>query len=76
MSSTKSLVQSGTSIPNIQIFIRAKYSVNISYDVIFNIKNNFIDELIGACSKYPAGASIDRLIGFFNSSSNVSYMYI
>ena len=70
------LVTSGSSIVSIQQCIRVQHKVNVSYQTIYNIRTNEINQVLKACSKHPYGSSVDKLISLFKGMDNVSYVYI
>ena len=70
------LVQTGTSCQNIIIYIYSTFNVSLAYKTVYNIRNNYINDIIDQCSDDPAGSSVNRLINLFKNSNNVSFMYV
>ena len=72
----KILVNSGSSIRNIQIFIKGTFNVSVSYACMYDIYNSCINELIDQCSELTYGSVVEQLIELFKNSPNVSFVYV
>lgn len=70
------LVHSGSSVRNIQIVIKGTFNVSVSYSCIYDIRNSCINNLIDNCSEVPYGSAVEKLIGLFKNSPNVSFVYV
>ena len=70
------LVHSGSSVRNIQIFIKGTFNISVSYSCIYDIRNSCINDLIDKCSELPYGSAVEKLIGLFKNSPNVSFVYV
>jgi hypothetical protein len=70
------LVASGSSISSIQIFTRASHDVNISTLTIYFMRNEHMNDIVNACSLYPAGSSVDKLTALFKNIEKFSCVYL
>ena len=47
------LIESGASIPNIQLYVRSHHKVNLSYQSIYDMRMNHINTLMNSFSNRP-----------------------
>ena len=68
--------EKGISIPQIIQVIESSFNYNLTYDMLYNMREICIDELLNKCGNEPYGSSIDKLIRLFSKTNNVSFIYI
>ena len=75
-STIHTLLDSGTSVPNIKHFVRVNFKVHISESTLYNMQYKQIQTLLNKCFSQPYGTPVDTLTNIFSTSKNVSFIYV